>query len=47
MNNSEALNRTLFLQINGGDGTPAWLIHAAIGIADYQSIVCGGGVING
>lgn len=35
MNNIEALNRTLFLQINGGDGTPAWLIHAAIGIADY------------
>lgn len=30
----EAFNRTLFLQINGGDGMPAWLIHLAIGLAD-------------
>ena len=34
MNEIEAFNRTLFLQINGGDGTPAWLIQVAIGIAD-------------
>jgi undecaprenyl-diphosphatase len=30
----ETFNRTLFLKINGDDGTPAWLINAAIGIAD-------------
>jgi len=24
MNEIEDFNRTLFLQINGGDGTPAW-----------------------
>ncbi len=35
MNELEAFNRTLFLQINGSDGTPAWLIQVAIGIADY------------
>ncbi len=34
MNHIEAFNRTLFLQINGGDGTPAWLIQVAIGIAN-------------
>lgn len=34
MNHIEAFNRTLFLQINGGDGTLAWLIQVAIGIAD-------------
>lgn len=34
MNHIEAFNSTLFLQINGGDGTPAWLIQVAIGIAD-------------
>lgn len=34
MNQIEAFNRTLFLQINGGDGTPAWLIRVAVGIAD-------------
>lgn len=34
MNHIEAFNRTLFLQINGGDGTPARLIQVAIGIAD-------------
>lgn len=34
MNHIEVFNRTLFLQINGGDGTPAWLIQAAIVIAD-------------
>lgn len=34
MNYIAAFNRTLFLQINGGDGTPAWLIQVAIGIAD-------------
>ncbi|NMM39185.1 MAG: phosphatase PAP2 family protein [Glaciimonas sp.] len=34
MNHIEAFNRILFLQINGGDGTPTWLIQIAIGIAD-------------
>jgi undecaprenyl-diphosphatase len=34
MNEIEAFNRTLFLKINGGDGTPPWLVTAAIGIAD-------------
>jgi undecaprenyl-diphosphatase len=34
MNEIEAFNRTLFLKINGGSGTPAWLVNAAIGIAD-------------
>ena len=34
MNPFETLNRTLFLQINGGDGSPAWLIQVATGIAD-------------
>ena len=34
MNEIEAFNRTLFLKMNGGDGTPAWLVDAAIGIAD-------------
>jgi undecaprenyl-diphosphatase len=34
MDHIEALNRSLFLQINGGNGTPAWLIQVAIGIAN-------------
>ncbi|WP_432263089.1 phosphatase PAP2 family protein [Cupriavidus sp. TMH.W2] len=34
MNEIEAFNRALFLQINGGDGTPTWLIHVAMDIAD-------------
>ncbi|MFC0170694.1 phosphatase PAP2 family protein [Pseudoduganella danionis] len=34
MTQIEAFNRALFLHINGGNGTPAWLIQAAIGIAD-------------
>ena len=34
MNPFETFNRTLFLQINGGDGSPAWLIQVATGIAD-------------
>ena len=34
MNQFETFNRALFLQINGGDGTPAWLIQVAIGMAD-------------
>jgi undecaprenyl-diphosphatase len=34
MNAIEACNRTLFLLINAGDGTPAWLIQVAIGIAE-------------
>jgi len=35
MNALEAFNRALFLRINGGDDTAPWLIHAAIGIAEY------------
>lgn len=35
MNEIEALNRSLFLHINGGNDTPAWLVQAALGIADY------------
>ena len=35
MNKIEALNRALFLDINGSADTPAWLVQAAIGIADY------------
>ncbi|WP_374554265.1 phosphatase PAP2 family protein [Aquitalea pelogenes] len=35
MNDLEVFNRTLFLQINGGADTPAWLIQTAIGMADY------------
>lgn len=35
MNQMEVLNRTLFLQINGGNGTPGWLVQIAIGMADY------------
>ena len=34
MSEIETFNRALFLQINAGDGTPAWLIQAAIVIAD-------------
>jgi len=34
MNEIETLNRTLFLQINGGNDTPTWLVHDAMGIAD-------------
>lgn len=34
MNQIEAFNRALFLYINGGDGTPAWLVQIAIVIAD-------------
>jgi undecaprenyl-diphosphatase len=34
MNEIETFNRALFLHINGGDGTPAWLIQLAIGIAE-------------
>lgn len=34
MNPIDAFNRTLFLRINGGDGTPARLIQVATGIAD-------------
>ena len=37
MNKIETLNRALFLDINGSADTPAWawLVQAAIGIADY------------
>ena len=35
MNPIEAFNQALFLHINGGDGTPAWLVEVVIGIADY------------
>lgn len=34
MNEIETLNRTLFISINGGDSTPAWLVKIAIVIAD-------------
>ncbi|MGE4340825.1 MAG: phosphatase PAP2 family protein [Pigmentiphaga sp.] len=34
MGHIEAFNRTLFLQINAGDGTPVWLIQAAVAIAN-------------
>lgn len=34
MNKIEAFNRAVFLQINDGDATPAWLIQVAIGIAN-------------
>jgi undecaprenyl-diphosphatase len=30
----EAFNRTLFLQVNAGESTPAWLIRVAVVIAD-------------
>jgi undecaprenyl-diphosphatase len=33
-NEIEAFNRALFLKINGGDATPAWLIQLGIGIAN-------------
>lgn len=35
MSDLETFNRTLFLHINGGDGTALWLVNTAIGIADY------------
>ena len=35
MNFIEAFNQTLFLHINGGAGTPAWLVQTTIGMADY------------
>ena len=35
MNSIETFNQTLFLHINGGDSTPAWLVQVAIGVADY------------
>lgn len=31
----EAINRTIFLQIDATPGTPRWLIHAGLLIADY------------
>jgi len=34
MSEIETLDRTLFLYINGSEGTPAWLVHVAIGIAE-------------
>ncbi|WP_461569518.1 phosphatase PAP2 family protein [Thiobacillus sp.] len=34
MNEIEAFNRALFLEINGGGATPAWLVQVAIGIAN-------------
>lgn len=34
MNYIETFNRTLFLQINAGESTTAWLIHVAVVIAD-------------
>lgn len=34
MNELEALNRAFFLQINGGEGTPAWLVQLAASIAN-------------
>ncbi len=34
MQEIEAFNRSLFLQINGDEGSPAWLVTAASGIAD-------------
>lgn len=34
MNAIEALNRTLFLRINGGNDTPTWVVQVASGIAD-------------
>lgn len=34
MDRIEALNRALFLHINGGDATPPWLVNTAIGIAE-------------
>ena len=34
MNEIEAFNRALFLEINVGDATPAWLIQVAVGIAN-------------
>lgn len=35
MSEIETFNQALFLLINGGDGTPAWLVQIAIGMADY------------
>lgn len=35
MNEIEALNHSLFLRINGGIGTPIWLVDTAIVIGDY------------
>ncbi|MEB1083489.1 MULTISPECIES: phosphatase PAP2 family protein [Pseudomonadota] len=34
MNEIETLSRTWFLQINGSNDTPTWLVHIAVGIAD-------------
>lgn len=34
MDRIEALNRAWFLHINGGAGTPTWLVRLATGIAD-------------
>lgn len=37
MGEIEIFNRALFLHINGGDGTPAWLVQIATGIANAQA----------
>lgn len=34
MNEIEMINRSLFLLINGNEGTPAWLVNIAIGMAN-------------
>jgi undecaprenyl-diphosphatase len=35
MNDLEVFNRTLFLHINGGASTPAWLVQIACAVANY------------
>lgn len=34
MNDLESFNRMLYLKVNAGENTPAWLIQVAIGLAD-------------
>lgn len=34
MSDLETFNRALFLYINGGEGTPTWLVQTAVGIAN-------------
>jgi len=34
MYETETSSRILFWKMNSGEGTPAWMVHAAIGIAD-------------
>lgn len=44
MNTLEAVNRAVFLLINGTTASPAWLVGMAMLIASYMIYLAGGAV---